>query len=328
MINILETDDLVCNESFVRWVNSSGIEDAIFWNNWIAESSAHKKRADQAIDFLSQIVLSEVEVSVEQNEMASKRLLRNLSPVIKQKSKRVSMLRMAAAILLLLGVGAICFYVFNKTSVNKMSTPYGETKEALLPDGTLFVLNANSELTFPKKWEDGKVREVWVKGEAFFHVKKTKTASKFIVHTNAFDIEVTGTQFDVVNDHQKSSVVLREGSVIIHRKGSPDIHMLPGEKVFVSNDIVKKHNSKVEKEIAWIYQNLDFDQVSIDSVCKIIERHYGSKVILQGDFGNNRITGILPNNNLDVLLQSLEATLDLDIKYDKEKNEITLKKTE
>ncbi len=48
-------------------------------------------------------------------------------------------------------------------------------------------------------WKEGTSREVWLKGEAFFHVSKTPTKARFIVHTERFDVVVTGTQFNVMN---------------------------------------------------------------------------------------------------------------------------------
>ena len=47
----------------------------------------------------------------------------------------------------------------------------------------------------------------------------------------------------------------------------------------------------------------------------ITERDYSRKVVLKGKgISEKTVTAILPNNNLGVLLQSLEVTLDVDIK--------------
>jgi ferric-dicitrate binding protein FerR (iron transport regulator) len=48
------------------------------------------------------------------------------------------------------------------------------------------------------------------------------------VHTDAFDIEVTGTSFNVVNRNGVSTVILKEGSVKIHRPGAAELVMVPG----------------------------------------------------------------------------------------------------
>jgi ferric-dicitrate binding protein FerR (iron transport regulator) len=95
----------------------------------------------------------------------------------------------------------------------EFKTAYGEIKEQQLPDATEVTVNANSRIICSKGWQDGKDREVWMKGEAFFHVRKTPLKSRFIVHTDHFAIIVTGTQFNAVNRGGRANVMLREGSV-------------------------------------------------------------------------------------------------------------------
>ena len=100
----------------------------------------------------------------------------------------------------------------------QLATTYGQIKQEKLPDGTEVFLNANSNVIYKNERKEGTGRKVWITGEAFFHVKKTAHKDKFIVHTDAFDIEVTGTSFNVVKRQRSSSVILKEGSVKIHRK--------------------------------------------------------------------------------------------------------------
>jgi ferric-dicitrate binding protein FerR (iron transport regulator) len=135
------------------------------------------------------------------------------------------------------------------------------------------------------------------------------------VHTDAFDIEVTGTSFNVKNMNGKSSIILKEGSVIIHRKGEPDIKMKPGDYVaFNDNQIQKKVVTK-DDYLIWTQNKLVFDNTSLSEVAKIITEHYGVKVKLQGEnIEQKTISGIMPNDNLDVLISSLEATQEFSIK--------------
>src|SRR5690606_15777064 len=93
------------------------------------------------------------------------------------------------------------------------TTGYGETRKINLPDGSLVVLNANSELKYESNWQQAPMREVWLQGEAFFEVVKTTEEKQFIVHTGSLDVEVLGTQFNVHNRHQKVQVVLSSGKV-------------------------------------------------------------------------------------------------------------------
>jgi ferric-dicitrate binding protein FerR (iron transport regulator) len=46
---------------------------------------------------------------------------------------------------------------------------------------------------------------------------------------------------------------------------------------------------------------------------RIIEQHYGVKVVLDKMVQDKKVSGILANDNLDVLLKALEATQDFTI---------------
>jgi ferric-dicitrate binding protein FerR (iron transport regulator) len=180
------------------------------------------------------------------------------------------------------------------------------------------MLNANTTLDY-KKWKDGTDREVWVNGEAFFHVKKTAQKNKFIVHTGNFDVVVTGTRFNVINRDNKSNVLLTEGSVIINSKGQ-EVHMKPGDYVeFNSTGIQKKaiNNALV---LAWTEHKFFFENTPMKEVASLVTGFYGIKVTLADESVKaDSISGIMSNDNLEVFLQALEGLAKYDVeKSDKE----------
>jgi ferric-dicitrate binding protein FerR (iron transport regulator) len=139
------------------------------------------------------------------------------------------------------------------------------------------------------------------------------------VHTDAFDIEVTGTSFNVINNNGKSSVILKEGSVKIHRTGEAEIVMKPGDFVEFSNDQIQKKTVTKQDYIAWTDNKLVFDNTPLTDVAKTIKEHYGVEVNLEGDnIAAERITGIMPNDNLDVLLEALNATQEIKVIHTKD----------
>jgi len=78
---------------------------------------------------------------------------------------------------------------------NQMIVPYGKTNKTILSDGTKVWINSGSRVIFSSSFA-GNTREVFVQGEAYFEV--TKIESKpFIVRTERFVVEVTGTRFSV-----------------------------------------------------------------------------------------------------------------------------------
>jgi ferric-dicitrate binding protein FerR (iron transport regulator) len=221
----------------------------------------------------------------------------------------------AAACLLILVTAGWFITRFLIPGKPELRTDFGQIKEHQLPDGTLVTMNANSNLSYSPVWKDGTDREVWVNGEAFFQVKKTPMKSRFIVHTSRFDIMVTGTQFNVVNRKDRVNVLLKEGSIVLHARDGKIMNLEPGDYAeYNCNNQLEKKPVRHESVLAWKEQKLVFDKTPLNELVTIINEQYGVRVTLADiPTGNRTISGILPNNNLDVLLKSLEATGDFDV---------------
>jgi transmembrane sensor len=311
-------EDFLNDESFISFFYDADDKNNADWNEWLNNNSEKKQLADKAVTLLKAIQIKEIPEDDEQLAVAEAKIRTMIKSSKKPAKiipigKKIWYWSAAAVILISLAFGLTLLFRVPSKAV-QIATNYGQVKKDKLPDGTEVILNANSNIVLGKSWAEGRAREVWVNGEAFFHVKKTAHHDKFIVHTAAFDIEVTGTSFNVINENGKSSVVLKEGSVKIHRPGEPEIVMQPGDFVeFAHNQIEKK---KIVKEdyLAWTYNKLVFDNTKISDVANIIKEHYGIDVKIQGDnIEEKTITGIMPNDNLDVLLEALQATQEFEI---------------
>ena len=316
--NFNQLQDFIGDDSFLSWVFQRDEKNIAYWENWIVQNPDKKVMATEAADYLQQIKLEECPVSKNQLVAAETRLryaINTKKVTTPEKVIHINRRKFwyaAAAAAIITGALALSLkFLFNDTLQPQLATKFGQVKQNKLPDGTEVILNANSKLTYPKKWKPGTDREVWIKGEAFFHVKKTAQHSKFIVHTDAFDIEVTGTSFDVINRNGTSSIVLKEGSVKIHQPGNADIIMKPGDFVEFAEKKIQKTTLTKDDYLAWTESKLVFDNTSMKELAEIIKEHYGVEVLLKGsDLSYKTITGIMPNDSLDVLLQSLEATQD------------------
>lgn len=312
-------DDYINDKSFLSWVYGSNESDVQKWEKWIQNNPDKEALVNEIADVLRLSEFKEKEVSKEQLSKAEARLRAAMeasappAKVVNIKRKRV-WYSVAAILVVCLAVGLTYFLQTRPVTSEQIASNYGKVLKNELPDGTEVILNANSKLTLGKTWQEGKTREVWVKGEVFFHVRKTPTHDKFIVHTDAFDIEVTGTSFNVKNKDGKSSIILKQGSVIIHRKGEPDIKMKPGDYVAFENNQIQKTTVTKDDYLLWTQNKLVFDDTPLSSVANTIKEHYGVEVQLVGDSVRNiTISGILPNNNLDVLIASLEALQEFNI---------------
>lgn len=308
-------EDIIADELFQAWYFTTDNTKAEAWELWLLQNQQQVSLVQEAIQFLKSTQLQEKELPREQIDLAHKKLRSSLNEakVIEMKSqKRRWWVSAAAAVLLFMMAGMVYWNNMNKKTT--LNSAYGMIQNYQLPDGSHVTLNANSHITISKEWEQGKDREVWLEGEAFFKVQKTPMKNRFIVHTKNMDIIVTGTQFNAISREDESSVLLTEGSVIIKTKNGKEIHMKPGDFVKMQNNIPAVQPADQEKILAWKQSRLDFDKTPMIEVAKIITRHYGVKVTIADKFIEEKtISGLMPNDNLDVLIQALEATGDYKI---------------
>jgi transmembrane sensor len=267
--------------------------------------------------FLDKLSLKERELKPGQLTRALNRLLAGISqlkdghaPVIRLRhSKR--WIAAASILLLVAGLYGRHWWLSRRDT---WYTNYGEVRTNRMPDGTEITTNANTNLTYSRHWKDGEDREVWLSGEAYFHVSKTPGGSRFIVHTDHFDIIVTGTQFNAINRPDKASILLQEGSVTLLGADRNEIKMGPGEYVEYRDQGLHKAPAKEDSVLAWKDRKLIFDNTPLRRLVEIIKENYGITVQPADQaVGNKTISAILANDNLDVLLQALEATGDFKV---------------
>ncbi len=308
-------DDVIADEQFFAWYTNTDSTEAKAWQDWLSKNPHYQPLVNESIQHLNALILVEKPISDKQTEYAHSRLLLSINkkttPVF-TLSRKKNLWWLSAAAVLLLVIGAL---ILGRTSTGglKLNTEYGQVAQYKLPDGSEVMLNANSKLSIKRMGQKGSDREVWLEGEAFFHVKNTTEKNRFIVHTKDVDIIVTGTQFNVVNREGENNVLLTEGSVTLVTKEGKKLKMVPGDFVKLNNPVPKKEAAPTEKILAWKQSKLVFENTEMTEAAKTISRHYGVKVMLDKEVGDKKITGILPNNNLEELLKALEATMDFKI---------------
>ncbi|MDO1451195.1 FecR domain-containing protein [Rhodocytophaga aerolata] len=197
------------------------------------------------------------------------------------------------------------------------TTQFGETKTIILADQSQVVLNAHSTLKVPRDMFAAGAREVWLTGEGFFNIAKHPIHQKFLVHTDKLDIEVLGTKFNVSDRRGSARIVLEEGKVKVTPVAvdAPEreeaLVMHPGESIEVTSARrapVKKY-VKPELYTAWRENKLIFEQTPLFEVLQTIEDYYGIQFVVEdSSLSKEQFTGVLPNNDLGVILKSLSRT--------------------
>ena len=302
-------EEVIANEHFQAWYFKKDEAKAREWEEWLLENQSYVPLVKEGIGLLNDLSIEEKAPLPEDVEAAHQKLQHALgaAPIVEIKPKRFRWWMPAAAAALIALVG---FAWWNgATAKTKLGAAYGNIREYQLPDGSQVTLNANSEVVLSKEWHKNTDREIWLRGEAFFKVQKTPRKNKFIVHATNMDIIVTGTQFNIVSREDESSILLTEGSVTLKTKDGKEWHMKPGDFVRLEKNIPAKTTADQESVLAWKQSKLNFENTSMNNVAKIISRHYGVNVHLaNAAIGEKKISGIMPNNNLDVLIEALSAT--------------------
>ncbi|HEX5654938.1 MAG TPA: FecR domain-containing protein [Chitinophagaceae bacterium] len=317
MKNFLTVEDVLTDESFLAWFYGEDESHIKEWEEWLSLHPEQKSLIEEATAFMKSTVLSERKVEgsrvEEKLEILHSRMYQaaTANPVVAMNSRKRWLWTAAAAILLI--VAGYSFWNMGQPAP-VLDTAYGQISDNQLPDGSTMILNANSTAELSKGWDEGKDREVWLKGEAFFKVTRTPQKSRFIVHTDNLDVIVTGTQFNVSHRDNKTAVLLTEGSVTIRTHDGKELAMKPGDYVEMADQLVERTATNEDYILAWKESKLAFDKTPLPEVAQIIYHHYGVKVSLADPSVHTKsLTGIMPNNNLDDLLKAIEIAIDVKI---------------
>lgn len=310
--------DVLADEEFSAWYFRQSPEAVQEWEQWLQANPQYSMLVEEAIAFMEAMPRERVMRNEADTEKQLQQLTRRISetaelPATPLKKRTYRIFWQAAAAVLLLA-GAFGIWKWVTPAETSLRTAYGQTISEALPDGSNLLLNANSQVKLGKSWNNGKDRELWLDGEAFFSVKKTPEKSRFIVHAGTARIEVTGTRFNVKSRHNKLSVYLAEGGVKVHTSAGKVISLKPGDYLDLEKGETVSQSSNQEDILAWRDNRLSFNNTSLAEVAQAINDYYGTKVIL-GDEELKRLslTGILPNDKLDNLLEAIKEALDLKI---------------
>lgn len=310
-----QIEDVITDEDFLAWYHQKNNQQSQDWQNWLSKNEQQLPLVRDAINFLDSLSLKENVIARVETDEA----LAALHARMEQRTAKLVTMRkpirwwMTAAAVIVLVTAGLVFWKMNAPQPI-LQAAYGQLSNNQLPDGSTLILNANSTAKLSKDWQDGKDREVWLEGEAFFKVAKTAKRSRFIVHTDQLDVIVTGTQFNVMTRDNKTSVLLTEGSVILRTRAGEEYAMKPGEFVELTGESLARKEAKEDNVLAWKENKLAFDNTTLQEVAKVISRHYGVSVrVADNSTASRSLTGIMPNNNLDDLLKAIEIALDIRI---------------
>lgn len=216
----------------------------------------------------------------------------------------------AAIVIIAISTSAGYFY-FNPKIVTITNEVGKNTIIKTLPDGTNIFLAQGSSFSYPVKFR-GNRRNVKLNGEAFFEVAKNPK-KPFIVETNKATVRVLGTSFNLkTNGNFELEVV--EGKVGVDVKNSNrTIIALAGDKVIASREIVQKVKlSNIPTAIQRV-KRLQFQDEMFQNIINVINRNYGSNIVLAGEDLKQRRISVTFENELSSIVNILSVSFNLQI---------------
>lgn len=249
-----------------------------------------------------------------------KKNLERLQKATKKKSGKTVVLAwsLAAALaLMLLVVGSIMFRDITGNVSNQVAA--GEqTTEVRLDDGTVVFLNRGAEIGYTRTLISRK-REVTLSGEAYFDVEPRKHAP-FFVYMDQLTVEVTGTAFNIRTGASSTTVSVTEGEVHFFREGKEQnaVVLHAGEHAVYSaaDQTIATGKNRSENFLYWKTGRLEFNNDSLVTVCRELEKRFGTPIVLSGEVDpDQRWTSIHEGEGLEEILN--EITFYFDLEYSK-----------
>ena len=210
-------------------------------------------------------VWSTLEKTIEQEQTVQKKRTRTIRLVwIKYAS--------AASIIIVIGLG-----LFARLYTTTIDAPTAQSSQHVLPDGSIIYLNAETSINYHPYWWSFN-REVELRGEAFFEVKKGET---FSVVSDMAIVEVLGTSFNIYSRSDKFAVYCKTGKVRVRDKRPNEVILAPEQYVSSNkqtNTLQLRDDVNTDQVMSWRLNKFLYNTTPITKVLEDFERHYGIHV--------------------------------------------------
>lgn len=309
-----DPDELVVDESFIRYVMDPKSDEAKAWHAWIERNPTMSKKVNAARNVLSSLQIKSIDTEGAADRIWS-RIENSVSeqPTIAAQPRKIRPLHIIGAVAAGLAI-LIAFRLMN-TGMSIVQAEYGQSLTISLPDASTVQINDGSALEYDAD-DFESTRSVNLKGEAFFEVEK---GTSFKVETEVGTVTVLGTSFNVFSransfrvhchtgsvkvEHQSSSVILKPGEMTVLDKG--------GKLSVAPFDVGTK---KDWRSGVFSYQNAPLKQVLEE-----IERQYDVRIKTSKEIYDQTYTGFFGEESLEEALHSVCWPLKLHADIDKKR---------
>jgi len=198
-----------------------------------------------------------------------------------------------------------------------ISAPGGKSR-VVLPDGSVVLLNRNTQLHYEKNGFGKQHREITLSGEAFFDIAKSEGVP-FIIHAGKVNIRVLGTAFNVkayTGDSAvfttlvrgKIAVTYREKTVVLQPDEKLTVPLTRPVAVFQQKHLEKDSSGQLP-EISWLNNKLAFDNNTFGELAAKMNQWYGVTFHFESDsLKQLRFSGIIDTESVDEALNMLQLS--------------------
>lgn len=191
--------------------------------------------------------------------------------------------------------------------------PKDATRRLTLADGTVVVLNQGSTLTIAQNY-NAESRRVWLNGEAYFDVAKSKT--RFVVEAGSRSYVVHGTSFNILSFEGDRYAIVTLHSGKLEAKIENRSYMLtPGEELRMDADTksISKHIVDTSNSTSWMEKQLKFTRLPLKFVANKLSHKYNTKINVHASIEDIAYTGELRNEDLGTALSLLSKTSPVEL---------------
>lgn len=183
------------------------------------------------------------------------------------------MLRIAAVVTVVLGLGWYFLAEKNASVMHTVSTTTGEQTRIVLPDSTVVWINEMTVLQYNNNFQQQQ-RNVWLKGEAYFEVH-SDTLNPFMVHTGEVSTTVVGTAFNLRGYDNEKTIALdvTHGRVRFGANKKVDVLKGQGARFDLRHHRVETTPSNPNAN-AWKTRQLIFEDAALRDVLRDLEHYF------------------------------------------------------
>lgn len=274
-------------------------------NYGIKQSESHEN--DGFIDFLYEN--SDLGIPETNEDVAWDRFTQKLAQKKHQSTNQ--WLKIAATIVIIFSVALSLILVDTQADLIQVVST-NQVKSISFPDGSIGVLNENSQFAFPGSF--GMERNVSFVGEAYFDIKKNE--KPFIIDAGGVDVKVLGTAFNLITNEDEVRLYVDRGLVAFSKDGVET-------KVRAGNEaIFNKGTGNVEiKDVpslnimSWRNGDFQFNNTPLKDALEDLSKYYDVEFKSSNEnLLTCRISASIKNKSIGEVLNLLESILDVKIK--------------